>query len=127
VDPISDMLIRIKNAQKAGQESVSIPYSRFKNEIAETLHRAGLVGSIDRKGKKVRKSLTIRLVYRDDEPAVKVVRFLSKPSRRVFAPYKELRPARGGGILIITTPKGVMSSREARRAKVGGQLIAEVW
>ena len=126
-DPISDMLIRIKNAQRAKQEVVRIPYSQMKHEIARALERSGLVGASERKGKRIRKILDVILLYPEDKPAITGVKIISKPSRRLYASYRELYHAPRGGIVLLTTPKGVLSSVEARKEKVGGQLIAEVW
>lgn len=126
-DPVSDMFIRIKNAQNAGHEFARAPYSKFKFEIAKTLERAGLVASVDRKGKRIRKTLEIALLSREEKPLITNVRMISKPSRRLYISYKDLNPAKLGGVLVLSTPKGVMSSVEARKEKVGGELIAEVW
>ena len=127
MDPISDMFIRIKNAQKAGHESVLIPYSKFKHEIIKALERAGYVGRAERKGKRVKKNLEVGLLYKDEIPTVSNVKLLSTPSRRLYISYNDLRPARHGGISLLTTPKGVLSGKEARKEKVGGQLLAEIW
>lgn len=127
VDPISDMFIRIKNAQKAGHETVHIPYSQFKNEIAKALERSEVVGKIEKKGKRVRKFFEIGLKYSEGEPIIHNIKLLSKPSRRVYVSYKELWKSKHDGVIIVSTPKGVMSSQEARKAKVGGELIAEIW
>ena len=127
MDPISDMFIRVKNASLAGHESVRIPYSKFKHEIARTLERNGFLGRIERKGKRVKKILDITLLMHGKEPLLSDVALLSKPSRRSYSSYKELRPARHGGIILISTPKGVLTGKEARKEKVGGELIAEVW
>ena len=127
MDPISDMLIRIKNAQAAGHETVIIPYSRMKQEIARVLKRGGFVGHADRKGKRVRKFLEILLLGGQERPAFRGVRLISTPGRRMYESYKDLRPAPRGGMLILTTPKGILSGSEARKEKVGGELIAEVW
>jgi len=127
MDPISDMFIRIKNAQKAGHETVHIPYSKFKHEIAKVFERSGLVGKIEKKGKKVRKFIEILLKYNEGFPAIRNVKLISKPSRRIYVSWKELRPAQHGGVVIISTPKGIMNSREAHKEKVGGGVIAEVW
>ncbi|MBI3442842.1 MAG: 30S ribosomal protein S8 [Candidatus Sungbacteria bacterium] len=126
-DPISDMLIRIKNAQHAKQDMVRIPYSQMKHAIAQTLERSGMVGASERKGKRIRKVLDLQLLYPGGKPAVTEVRMISKPSRRLYASYKNLHRAPRGGIILLTTPKGIRSSIEARKEKVGGQLIAEVW
>lgn len=127
MDPISDMLIRIKNAQKAGHETVQIPYSKFKHEIAKALERAKFVGKADRRGKRVRKTLSISLMYREDEPVFCGVRLISKPSRRLYVSFRKLPQSRHGGIIVVSTPKGVLTSAEARKEKVGGELIAEIW
>ncbi len=127
MDPISDMFIRIKNAQRAGHESVQIPYSRLKHDIARVLERFGFTGHADRRGKRVRKILEIPLLYKEADPAVYYVSLISRPSLRLYAPYRALKRARHGGIVIVSTSKGVMSGSEAHKEKVGGQLIAEVW
>ena len=127
VDPVSDMLIRIKNAQRAGHDAVRLPYSKFKHEIAKALERAGYVGEIERRGKRVKKTLVIQLRYTLEQPAVNDVKLLSKPSQKLYTSYRDLRPSKTGGAIILSTPKGVMSRQEARKEKVGGQLIAEVW
>lgn len=127
MDPISDMFIRIKNAERAGHDAVRMPYSKFKHEIAKALERAGLVGALERKGKRVRKTLEIKLPRGTGVARVSDVRLLSRPSRRLYAHYRELPRVRRGGIIVVSTPRGVMSSVEARRQKVGGELIAEVW
>ncbi len=127
MDPISDMFIRIKNAYRAGHESVQIPYSKFRQEIVKALERAGFVGKLERKGKRVRKVLDVTLKYHKDEPALHGVRFISKPSRRLYVAHRGLRPARRGGAVFITTSKGLLTSEEAKKEKVGGEMIAEVW
>lgn len=127
MDPISDMFIRIKNAQKAGHSALQLPYSKFKHEIAKVLENSGFVGKIERKGKKVRKTLEIELNDEEKKLIVHDVRLLSKPSRRLYASHDKLPLSRHGGIVIVSTSKGVMSALEAKKAKIGGQLIAEVW
>ena len=128
-DPTSDMFIRIKNAQKAGHETVQLPYSKFKYEILKVLERSGWVGSIERKGKRVKKILEVTLLYAGEGgvPLIGGVSLISKPSRRIYSSYKEIRPAKHGGVVIISTSKGLMTTMEAKKAKLGGQLITEVW
>ncbi len=126
-DPISDMFIRIKNAQRAGHETVQFFYSKYKYEIAKVLGRTGYVGAIERKGKRVKKTIEITLQYKEKDPVIHDVKLLSKPSRRVYASYKELRPSRRGGVVMVSTPKGVLTTEEAKKEKMGGELIAEVW
>jgi len=126
MDPISDMFIRIKNATKAGKDSVQTPYSKYRYAIARVLEREGWVGSMERKGKKIRKTLEVKLNPKNSL-RLKEVKLISKPSRRLYTPYKGIPKARHGGILLISTSKGVMSGEEAKKAKLGGELIAEIW
>lgn len=122
------MFIRIKNAARAGHESVRIPYSKFKHEIIKTLERAGLVGKPEKKGKRIKKFLEIPLLFKEkNEPMVQEVHLISKPSRRYYCAHKALRTARHGGVVVISTPKGILTEKEARAQKIGGELIAEIW
>ncbi|MBI2055794.1 MAG: 30S ribosomal protein S8 [Candidatus Sungbacteria bacterium] len=127
MDPISDMFIRIKNAQRAGHETVQFPYSKYKHEIAKALERKGYIGGVERKGKRIKKTLELVLQYREGDPLMHDVRLISKPSRRLYMSYKELQVSPRGGVLFVSTPKGVLASDEARKEKVGGELIAEIW
>lgn len=127
VDPISDMFIRIKNAQRAGHAVARFGYSKFKHEIAKTLERAHMVGRIERKGRRIKKVLEIELLTRDGTLAINEVNLFSKPSRRLYAPARTLQSSKKGGVMIISTSLGVMTAEEARKARVGGMLIAEVW
>lgn len=127
MDPISDMFIRIKNANTAKRETVLIPYSKFKLDIAKALSGAGYIGAVEVKGKRVRKTIEVALRYDGDDPKIRGVRMLSKPSRRLYAPYKEVKPSPRGGVVLLTTPKGIFTDRGAKKEKVGGQLIAEIW
>lgn len=127
-DSIADMFTRIRNGYKAGHESVSIPYSKIKMELAKFLEKRGYIKEVARLGKKNRKIIDIVLVYKNDKPPFEKIRRISKPSRRVYVSYSEIYPVRGGrGINILSTPKGVLTGEEARKQKVGGELIGEVW
>lgn len=128
MDPVSDMFIRIKNAQKAGKESVHVPYSKFNNEIIEVLHRVKLVDEVERRGKKARRTLEVSLRYdKEGKPAITDIKLLSRPSRRLYSSYREFKLSQHGGVVVVSTPQGVKSVEEARKAKVGGQLLAEIW
>ena len=126
-DPVSDMLIRIKNAYTAGHEVTRVSYSKYKHEIAKTLERGGLVSVVERKGKRTRRVLEIGMMMKAGKPMMQHVKLLSVPSRRLYTPYRDISVSGRGGMVLISTPKGVLSGKEARREKVGGQLIAEVW
>lgn len=128
MDPIADMLIKIKNAQTASHETVVVPFSKFKMEIAKILEKANLVKSVDKKGKRVRRFIELELAYKDGVPAITGVKKISKPSQRVYVAKDKVRPPKEGrGIAIISTSRGLMTDKEARKAGLGGELIAEVW
>ena len=131
-NPIMDMLIRIKNAQMAKSEHVSVPLSKTKLRVAEILKEAGYLGSIERKNKKGKKTeheyLLLQIKYADGEGALSGIKLISKPSRKIYIKSKDIKLVRSGyGMSVISTPKGIMSSKEARKANLGGELLFEVW
>lgn len=127
-DPISDMLIRIKNAQKAGHEAVSMPFSKFKFALAKVLEQHGYVGDILKRGKKVKKFFEINLLYKDKNPRISEIRRVSKQGKRVYLSKEKIRPVKQGyGMYIISTSKGLMSDKEAKKEGLGGEVIAEIW
>lgn len=128
VDTISQLIIGLKNGNKAGKASVVFPYSKFRESILETLKKSGYVGSITKKGKKVVKSVEVELVYEDGNPKITDVQQVSKYSRRMYVKGAEAHPVRNGfGSLIISTPNGILTDREARKAKVGGEALFKIW
>jgi small subunit ribosomal protein S8 len=128
MDPVSDFFIRIKNAQKAGHDNVRVPFSKFKYEIVKVLERAGFVRGIERRGRnQAKRMLDIGLPSSDEGGGMRGVKFFSTPGKRAYGSYRGFGRAARGGIVVVSTPKGVVEAREARKAKVGGQLIAEVW
>jgi len=125
-DPISDMLIRIKNGQMRKKEFVEIyPKSKMKIEILKILKKEGFIENYEEK----EKSIIVKLMYfPDGSPVITDLKRISKPSRRVYVSYKELRPVMNGiGIAILSTSKGILTDKEARKLKVGGELLLEVW
>ena len=129
MDTIADMLTAIRNAQAARKETVSVPYSKIKMEVAKALARGNFVKEAVHKGKKNKKTIDIVLGYDDTKtPLIKNIKKISKLSRRIYVPLKGIRPVRQGfGIWILSTPKGVFTSKEAKKEKVGGEVICEVW
>ena len=128
VDPISDMLIRLKNAAMARNTTALVPFSQLKLGIAETLKQAGYIKSITKKGKKIKKYLELELVYADDQPKLTDVKRISKPSRRVYEPAREIRSVRHGyGLALYSTSRGLLTDKAAREAKVGGELLFKIW
>lgn len=124
-----DMLTRIKNAQAVGKEKVKVPYSKMDEAIANILARHKFIHSVEKKGRMPKRVLEIKLNYdKNGKGAINGVKFLSKPSRKLYAGYKNLRPVKQGyGIGILSTPKGIITNSEAVKQKVGGQLLFEVW
>jgi small subunit ribosomal protein S8 len=127
-DPIADMIIQLKNASSVKRSSVSLPYSKEKQAIAEILEREGYLKAVTKKGKKIKKMIEVELIYPEGRPKIRGVKRVSKPSRRVYISYKAARPVKSGyGLAIITTPKGILTDSEARKEKVGGELLFNIW
>lgn len=127
-DPVGDMLIRVKNAGGAEIESVLLPYSKLKFAVAMKLLDSGYVKSVAKKGKKAFK-MEIGILYGiDGKPKIKDVKRISKLSRRVYFPVKSIRPVRRGyGMMVLSTPKGVLTGEEARKENVGGEALFQIW
>lgn len=127
MDAIADLIIRIKNASSAGKESVSVPHSKLKEAVATVLEKEGFVAGVSVKGKK-QKSLEMAMVYDEYGPRVKGVERVSKLSKRQYAGAKDLRPVKQGhGVLVLSTPKGLLTDFEARKQGVGGELLFKIW
>jgi small subunit ribosomal protein S8 len=128
-DPIADMLTRIRNANQALHPKVSMPSSKLKEEIAKILSSEGYLDGYKVDDAKVGKELTITLRYLNDRDRVlNGVRRVSTPGRRVYKGATDLERVRGGiGVSIVSTSDGLLTDREARRRKVGGEVLCEVW
>jgi small subunit ribosomal protein S8 len=128
-DPISDMLTRIRNASSAMHDDVSIPASKIKQNIARILAEEGFVDGFELDAEEGHPAIKIRLRYTEErERAISGIRRISKPGRRVYRSATELPRVLGGlGVAIISTSQGVMTDKQARRAKVGGEVLAYVW
>jgi small subunit ribosomal protein S8 len=128
-DPIADMLTVIRNAVRIRRDSVSVPSSKIKLAIVEALKREGFIEGFDLQEGKSQNRIRIRLKYgRNGESAISVIRRVSKPGRRMYWGKKDFQMVlRGLGTSILSTPKGVLSDREARAANVGGEVICQVW
>lgn len=127
-DSITDMFNRIKNAQAVSHSIVSIPFSNLKYEIAQILEREGFISKIEKKGKRLKKIIEITLKYENKIPAISGFKRVSKPGQRIYLKAKKIKKIRGGsGIAIISTPKGIMIDKEAKRQKLGGEVICEIY
>lgn len=133
MDPISNMLIQIKNAQMVNKDQVLVSSSKMKFKIAKILKECGFISEVENKKRKAKKTefeyLAISLKYNDDkEPGISGFKIISKPSRHMYIGAKDIKLVRSGyGMAVISTSKGVMSSKEARKQNLGGEILFEVW
>lgn len=137
-DSIADMLVRLKNAGSSGKTVVYVPYSDLKLRIARALEDAGYVSSVERKtlkGKTTARMIAIGVLYDSPSaagaarsPRIRGAERVSRPSRRLYAGVRDLRPVRQGhGIMLLSTPKGILTGEVARKEHVGGEIICKVW
>ena len=127
-DPIGDMLARIKNSQLRNHKKVEMPSSNFKMKIADVLKNEGYINGFNVDKNDNKQVLIIDLKYNSGTPVISVIERISKPGRRVFSSAESLPKINNGlGIAIISTPKGVMTDIDARKQKVGGEIICKVF
>ena len=127
-DPIGDMLARIKNSQMRNHKKVEMPSSNFKMKIADVLKNEGYINGFNVNKNDNKQVLIIDLKYNSGSPVISVIERVSKPGRRVFSSAQSLPKINNGlGIAIISTPKGVMTDIDARKQKVGGEIICKVF
>ena len=127
-DPITDMLNQIKNGQAVEKTEVLLPFSKLKNEVAMLLSRTGFLGEVKKATKGKTKALKLQLKYDNGVPAIEGLKRVSKPGQRIYVKSGEIKKVRGGfGISVISTPKGLMTGAEAKKAKLGGEVLLEVW
>ncbi len=127
-DPISDMLTRIRNAAAVRKAEVSIPYSKLKHNLASILEREGYVNGVAVRENGI-KQLEVKLKYDErGEAVVNGLKRVSKPGQRIYVPMDQIPRANGGmGITILSTSKGLMTDKEARKQKYGGEVICQIW
>lgn len=127
MDPIADMLTRIRNAQRALLPVVEVPHSRLKESIAYILKKEGYVMEVAVEGK-LPKKLKMRLKYQGKKSVIEGLRRISRPGLRHYVGSTEIPRVRGGlGVAVLSTPEGVMTGDDARKKKVGGELLCYVW
>jgi small subunit ribosomal protein S8 len=128
-DPIADLLTRIKNGLRVKKKQVTAPYSKIKVGILKILKEKNLIQGFNVQENGVKKNFIIYLKYDEDgEPLIEDLKRVSKPGRRIYAGYKDLKPLRGGfAFRIISTSRGLMTDEEARKRKLGGEVICEVY
>lgn len=128
-DPIADMLTRIRNATQVAKATVSMPSSQMKERIAKILAAEGFIDGFEVEPADPGRTLTLKLRYGDRRtPAIQGIKRVSKPGHRVYRGASELPRVQGGiGMAVVSTSQGLMPDREARRRRLGGEIICEVW
>ncbi len=128
-DPIADLLNRIKNAQAVAKPATEVSFSNVNQKILEILEKEGFIGKIEKKSKHGKKIIEVGLKYESNgSPLVSGIKRASKPSQRLYLKSRDIRKIRGGyGLAIVSTPKGLMTGKEARKSNLGGEIICEVW
>lgn len=123
-----DLLSKIKNAQAAKMESFQMPYSNLDNSVAQVLVKFKYLKEVSKKTVGKKSFLEVRIAYRGKKPAMSDFKIMSKPGRHIYTSYKDLDLVRQGyGIGIVSTPSGIMSTKDARKEKVGGEYLCQVW
>lgn len=129
VDPISNLINKLKNASLAGLSTISVPQSKFVESVVTLLKSEGFIKDFSKKGKKTIKTLEIELAYdEDNKPRITDVARVSKFSKRVYIGSKEVKPVRNGfGIQVISSPKGIITDKTAKKENLGGELLFKIW
>lgn len=123
-----DLLIRIKNGQAVKKERVKAPYTKMDEAIANLLVKYNYLAAASKKGRNPKRILEIELKYENGKGVISGVKFISTPSRRLYAGYRGIKKVKQGyGLAVVSTPKGIMTGSEARKQKVGGELLFEIW
>jgi len=128
IDPVSNFITKLKNASLAGKKFIEVPNSKFIESVANLLKQENFIKEIVKKGKKVAKTLEIELIYEDGKPRITDVDRVSKFSRRVYKGSKDIKPVRNGmGILVLTTPRGIVTDKRAKKENIGGEALFKIW
>lgn len=128
MDPIANMITKIRNAGQAQKGATSIPHSKVAFAIANLLLREGYVASVNKKGGKENKYIEIGIAYENKKPKIHNIVRISKPSRRAYIGFRDVRSVRQGrGDSVLSTPRGVLTGKEARKLKIGGEVLFKIW
>lgn len=128
-DSIADFIIRLKNASMVRKSNVEMPYSKLRNSVAQKLRVQNYLGDVDSVGHGATKKLVVHLAYdKNGKCRLNDVKQISKPGRRVYIGISRIRPVRNGhGLLVLSTPKGILTGDEARKERVGGEALFSIW
>jgi len=128
VNTVIDLAIRIKNGYLAKKAKVNLKYSKFAEQVIRIFKREKYIKDYKVISDNDKKSIEASLLYQDGEPSLTEIKIISKPGRRMYSKAKDLKPTLGGlGITILSTPKGVMTGKEAKKNKAGGEVLFEIW
>lgn len=128
-DKISELIISLKNAGLVGKSTASVPASKLKKNVLLLLKKEGYIADFEEVGKGVAKSFTVKIAYnKDGTPKIKDLKRVSKLSVRKYSGYRDIRPVKyGHGLAVLSTPLGIISGKDARSKKVGGELLFTIW
>ena len=127
-DPIADMLTRVRNSQAVNKETVSLPFSEFKFNLAKIILKNGYLADVKKNTEENKSEIILTLGYDNNKPLISHIKRLSRPGRRIYTSKDKIRPVlRNYGISIISTSAGLMTNKEARKNNLGGELICEIW
>ncbi len=125
---VANLIIKIKNAGLAGKESTTVPYSKFSEAILQVLQEKGFITSFSKENKKIIKEIKVVLAYEEGSPKITEAKLMSKLSRRIYGSTSDIKPVKNNyGLLVVSTSKGVLSGDDAKKAKVGGELLFKIW
>lgn len=128
MDPIANLLSSLRNAQLVGKQKITVPFSRVKFDIAKILEKEGFVEKVSTKGSKDKKCIDIVLRYIDGEHAIAGAKRISKSGQRIYKGRRTIGFIKGGyGLAIISTSQGIMTDKDAKRRKLGGEIMCAVW
>ncbi len=124
VNPVIDLIIRIKNGYMARKDLIDMPSSKYKEEVLKKLVTLRYIKAYKINGKKI----SVNLMYKDKKPVMTDIKIFSKPGQKIYSSYKNLKPVLGGlGYTLLSTPKGILTNSEARKEKIGGELLFSIW
>lgn len=128
MDQIANMLITLKHGGIAGKQSVTVPFSGYKASIAKVLLDKGYIKSFEKKSREKGDLLELGIQYVNNQPRISGVKRISKSSRRVYMPVKNIKNIKFGfGMVVLSTPKGVLAGQDAQKEQVGGEVLFEIW
>ncbi|MEX2010338.1 MAG: 30S ribosomal protein S8 [Parcubacteria group bacterium] len=128
MDPLANMITQLKNAGNARREIVNVTYSKLKESILTVLKEEGFIKNFEKKSEKGKPVLVVELLSLNRIPKIKGVKRISKPGKRIYQKATDIRGVKQGyGALILSTPAGIMTGREAKKAKVGGEALFSIW